>query len=63
MDGFVKALQYMVDLRAIPGLDATRVTVKFGGGGHKGAAGAFLRLPLEQAAEAVAQAMLELDGQ
>ena len=52
-----------LSVRAIPGLDATRVTVKFGGGGHKGAAGAFLRLPLEQAAEAVAQAMLELDGQ
>ena len=52
-----------LSVRAIPGLDATRVTVKFGGGGHKGAAGAFLRLPLEQAAEAVAQAMLELEPQ
>lgn len=52
-----------LSVRAIPGLDATRVTVKFGGGGHKGAAGAVLRLPLEQAAEAVAQAMLELEPQ
>ena len=49
-----------LSVRAIPGYDATRVTVLFGGGGHTGAAGATLSMPLNQAAEAVRQAMLEL---
>ena len=49
-----------ISVRAVPGYDATAVTVKFGGGGHKGAAGASLKLPLEEAAKVVAQAMLEL---
>ena len=43
------------------GYDATVVTVKFGGGGHKGAAGASIKLPLEEAAKAVEKAMLELE--
>lgn len=55
-DGFTK-----LSVRAVPGCDATRVTVKFGGGGHKGAAGAFLRMPLQEASIAVANAMLELE--
>lgn len=50
-----------LSVRAIPGLDATVVTVKFGGGGHKGAAGASIKLPLEEAAKAVEAAMLELE--
>ena len=49
-----------ISVRAVPGYDATVVTVKFGGGGHKGAAGASLKMPLQEAAEAVKQAMLEL---
>lgn len=57
-DGEVK-----LSVRAVPGLDATRVTVAFGGGGHKGAAGASLKLPLEAAAKAVEQAMLEAGAQ
>jgi len=48
-----------LSVRAIPGRDATRVAVKFGGGGHKGAAGATVALPLAEAAEAVKNAMLE----
>ena len=48
-----------LSVRAVPGYDATRVAVKFGGGGHKGAAGASIRLPLREAAEAVEQVMLE----
>ena len=51
-DGDVK-----LSVRAVPGYDATKVTVKFGGGGHKGAAGASIKLPLEEAAKAVAEAM------
>jgi len=49
-----------ISVRAIPGYDATRVTVPFGGGGHKGAAGASLKMPLEEAAKAVEAAMLAL---
>ena len=49
-----------ISVRAIPGYDATKVTVPFGGGGHKGAAGASLKMPLEEAAKAVEKAMLAL---
>lgn len=56
-DGKVK-----LSVRAIPGYDATRVTTPFGGGGHKGAAGGTISLPLEQAAQAVERIMLELNG-
>ena len=49
-----------VSVRAVPGYDATLVTTKFGGGGHKGAAGGSLKMPLAEAAKAVEQAMLEL---
>ena len=49
-----------ISVRAVPGYDATLVTVKFGGGGHKGAAGASLKMPLSEAARAVEKVMLEL---
>lgn len=49
-----------LSVRAVPGWDAAKVAGKFGGGGHKGAAGATLKLPLPQAAQAVEEAMLEL---
>ena len=49
-----------ISVRAVPGYDATTVTVKFGGGGHKGAAGASLKMPLNEAAKVVEQAMLEM---
>jgi len=49
-----------MSVRAVPGYDATKVTVVFGGGGHKGAAGASFRLPLDKAAEEVEKVMLEL---
>jgi phosphoesterase RecJ-like protein len=48
-----------ISVRAIPGLDAAAVCAKFGGGGHKGAAGASTHLGLEEAAKAVEEAMLE----
>jgi phosphoesterase RecJ-like protein len=47
-----------MSVRAVPGFDAAAVCRKFGGGGHKGAAGAGLNLPLEEAV-AVAAAALE----
>lgn len=54
-DGKVK-----ISVRAVPGYDASRVCTKFGGGGHKGAAGASLDMSLEAAAQAVADALLEI---
>ena len=51
-----------LSVRAIPGLDATTVAAAFGGGGHKGAAGATLTLPLEEAAKAVETEMRRYYG-
>jgi len=49
-----------MSVRAVPGYDATAVTVKFGGGGHKGAAGASMKMALDKAAEEVEKVMLAL---
>ena len=49
-----------LSVRAIPGYDATIITGAFGGGGHKGAAGATLKMHLSEAAEAVKKVMLEI---
>ena len=49
-----------ISVRAVPGYDATRVTEIFGGGGHKGAAGASMKMPIAEATEALEKAMLEL---
>lgn len=49
-----------ISIRAIPGWDAAAVCAKFGGGGHKGAAGASVRMTIEEAAKAVETAMLEI---
>ena len=47
-----------MSVRAVPGYDAAAVCAAFGGGGHKGAAGASLNLPPEEAMQVVAR-MLE----
>lgn len=52
-DGEVK-----ISIRAVPGFDAAKVAEKFGGGGHKGAAGASLQMSLDEAVKAVEAAML-----
>ena len=49
-----------LSVRAVPGFDATEVCKKFGGGGHKGAAGASLNLPLNEAVDVVAAALEEV---
>ena len=54
-DGDVK-----MSVRAVPGYDATLVTVPFGGGGHKGAAGASVRKPMNEAIKAMEAVMLGL---
>ena len=40
-----------ISVRAIPGCDAAEVCARFGGGGHKGAAGASLDVPPTEAAQ------------
>ena len=54
-DGGVK-----VSVRAVPEYDAAAVCAQFGGGGHRGAAGCSIKLPLAEAAKAVAKAMPEM---
>ena len=47
-----------LSVRAVTGYDAAAVCARFGGGGHKGAAGASVNMSLEEAAAAVEKAML-----
>ena len=56
----IKEGDVKLSVRAIPGYDATLLTTKFGGGGHKGAAGASMKMSLSDAELAVEKAMLEL---
>ena len=49
-----------VSVRALPGYDAAAVCAAFGGGGHKGAAGASMKMTLEEAAQAVTQEMMKM---
>ena len=56
----IKEGDVKLSVRAIPGYDATVLTRQFGGGGHKGAAGASMKMSLANAALAVEKAMLEL---
>ena len=52
-----------LSVRAVPGFDAAAVCKKFGGGGHKGAAGASLAMTLEEAVKIASDALLEaLEG-
>ena len=50
-----------LSVRAVPGWDATMVTTRFGGGGHKGAAGASFTCSLEEAAKQVEEAMIDVN--
>ena len=49
-----------VSVRAVPEYDAGAVCAQFGGGGHRGAAGCSIKLPLAEAAEAIKSAMPDL---
>ena len=49
-----------MSVRAVPGFDAAAVCRKFGGGGHKGAAGATLALSLAEAEKVAAAALTEM---
>ena len=46
-----------MSVRAVPGCDASALCAKFGGGGHKGAAGASMSLPMDEAVAAVIAAL------
>ena len=48
-----------LSVRAVPGYDATVIAERFGGGGHKGAAGCTMEMTLDQAVSAVEKVMLE----
>ena len=49
-----------MSVRAVPGFDAAQVCRKFGGGGHKGAAGAGLDVSLEEAVKLACEALTEV---
>lgn len=50
-----------ISVRAVPGYDAAAICVKFGGGGHKGAAGASMEnVTLEEAVQKLIAAMPEI---
>ena len=46
-----------VSVRAVPGYDAGAICAKFGGGGHKGAAGCSIKLPMDEAVQALIAAL------
>ena len=49
-----------MSVRAVPGYDAAAICATFGGGGHKGAAGASMKMTMDEAVEAVKAAMPEI---
>lgn len=46
-----------ISIRAVPGYDAAAICAKFGGGGHKGAAGASMTCTMAEAVENIKKAM------
>ena len=51
-----------VSVRAVPGYDASAVCAIFGGGGHAGAAGCSLKMPMEEAKKAMTKAMTDWES-
>ena len=49
-----------LSVRAVPGYDAAAVCARFGGGGHKGAAGASMDMTLDEAVQAVKEAITQM---
>ena len=63
MYGIDDGRQTKVSVRTMPGIDATVLAKKFGGGGHRQAAGCTLPLPLEEAkVKVIAEAEKVLNG-
>ena len=51
-----------LSVRAVPGYDATVIAERFGGGGHKGAAGATVEGTMDDAKAAILRAYQEVMG-
>ena len=49
-----------ISVRAVPGYDAAAICQNFGGGGHKGAAGASMNCSLNEAVEKIKSAMPQI---
>ncbi len=49
-----------LSVRAVPGYDAAAICAQFGGGGHKGAAGASMQMSMNEAVEAIKEAMSKI---
>ncbi len=49
-----------LSVRAVPGCDAAAICAKFGGGGHKGAAGAGMEMTMDEAVKALIDAMPQM---
>lgn len=49
-----------VSVRAVPGYDAAAICAQFGGGGHKGAAGASMNCTMDEAVEALKAALSKI---
>ena len=49
-----------MSVRAVPGQDASALCAKFGGGGHKGAAGASMNMTMDEAVQAVIAELPEI---
>lgn len=49
-----------ISVRAVPGYDAAAICAQFGGGGHKGAAGASMTCTMDEAVEKIKKAMLKI---
>lgn len=54
-DGLVK-----LSVRAVPGYDASAICAQFGGGGHRGAAGASMDMDMDEAVNALIEALPKL---
>lgn len=50
-----------ISVRAVPGCDAAAICAQFGGGGHKGAAGASMEMSIADAVEALKKAIPTLE--
>ena len=51
-----------LSVRAVPGYNAADICAMFEGGGHAGAAGGFIRMPLKEAEKALMEAMLRWEN-
>ena len=49
-----------LSVRAVPGYGAAAICAQFGGGGHKGAAGASMQMSMNEAVEAIKEAMSKI---